>query len=249
MNVLYLEDNALDADLVRIELKKHAPDIQLDVVGTLAEALARVQRFHETYGTSLEAPAAPAKAGGAGRDASPRYDLVLTDLNLPDGSGETLLAQVRRRHLPLPVVVLTGSSSEEIILSLLRAGADDYVIKGGRFLETLALVLRAALDKFQTETCRRAAALRVLYVEPNIHEIDLTKQVLASIAPHLQIEWVQSAEQIFSRVVVKDGKSGIDVLLLDYRLPGALATDILKELCQVRGLDLPIILFTGHEDE
>ena len=246
MNVLYLEDNALDADLVRIELKKHAPDIQLDVVGTLAEALARVQRFHETYGTSLEATA---NAGGAARDASPRYDLVLTDLNLPDGSGETLLAQVRRRHLPLPVVVLTGSSSEEIILSLLRAGADDYVIKGGHFLETLALVLRAALDKFQTETYRRAAALRVLYVEPNIHDIDLTKQVLASIAPHLQIEWIQSAEQVFSRFAVKDRKSNIDVLLLDYRLPGALATDILKELCQVRGLDLPIILFTGHEDE
>src|SRR5687768_2026813 len=201
MNVLYLEDNSLDADLVRIELEKHGPDIKLDTVGTLTEALARVQRFHEVYGTSLDAHAiAPMNI----IDTPPRYDLVLTDLNLPDGSGETLLAEVRKRHLPLPVVVLTGSGSEETILSLLRAGADDYVIKGGRFLETLALVLRAALDKFQTDTCRRAAALRVLYVEPNIHDIDLTKQVLASIAPHLQIECVQSAGQVFSRLVVKD---------------------------------------------
>src|SRR5687768_3725893 len=177
MRVLYLEDNALDADLVRLELTKRAPDIQLDIVSSLAEALHRVERFHDLYGTSLGIPAI-ARPG-----ASPRYDIVLTDLNLPDGSGETLLAQIRRRHLPLPVVVLTGSSREEAILSLLRAGADDYVIKHGRFLETLGLVLRATLDKFQTETYRRATVLQVLYVEPNLHDAETTKQALASTAP------------------------------------------------------------------
>ena len=46
-----------------------------------------------------------------------------------------------------------------------------------------------------------------------------------------------------------DPKFVTDVLLLDYRLPGASATDVLKELCQVRGLDLPIILVTGQGDE
>ena len=57
MRVLYLEDNALDADLVRLELKKRAPDIQLDIVSSLAEALHRVERFHDLYGTSLGIPA------------------------------------------------------------------------------------------------------------------------------------------------------------------------------------------------
>ena len=56
MKILYLEDNALDAGLVRLELGRRAPDIQLDIVGTLAEALARIERFHEIYGTSLETP-------------------------------------------------------------------------------------------------------------------------------------------------------------------------------------------------
>ncbi|SOD42677.1 EAL domain-containing protein [Nitrosovibrio sp. Nv4] len=245
MKVLYLEDNALDADLVRIELEKRAPDIQLDIISTLNEALARVDRFHESYGTSLETPA----IARASIDTIPRYDLVLTDLHLPDGSGEALLARVRSQQLPLPVVVLTGSSCENILLALLRAGADDYVIKRDGFLETLALVLRAALDKFHTETYPRAAALRILYVEPNAHDIYLTRQALASIAPHLQIESLQSAEQVFNHFAAPDGKAGIDVLLLDYRLPGASATDILKELCQVRGLDLPIILVIGQDDE
>ncbi|SFN88928.1 PAS domain S-box-containing protein/diguanylate cyclase (GGDEF) domain-containing protein [Nitrosospira briensis] len=244
MKVLYLEDNALDADLVRIEMEKRAPDIQLDVVGTLTEALARVDRYHEIYGTSLETPA----IGQVGLEI-PRYDLVLTDLNLPDGSGETLLALVRGRHLPLPVVILTGSSCEDMVLALLRAGADDYVIKRDGFLETLALVLRAALDKFHTETYRRAASLRILYVEPNADDIDLTKQALASIAPHLKIESLRSAEQVFHGFAMREAKDAFDVLLLDYRLPGVPATDILKELCQVRGLDLPIILVAGQDDE
>ena len=125
MKILYLEDNALDAGLVRLELGKRAPDIQLDVVGTLAEALERIERFHEIYGTSLETPVIPR----VGEDASPRYDLILTDLNLPDGSGRTLLARVRSQHLPLPVVVLTGASNEEVLVELLRAGADDYITK------------------------------------------------------------------------------------------------------------------------
>ena len=245
MRVLYLEDNALDADLVRLELKKRAPDIQLDIVGSLAEALHRVERFHDLYGTSLGMPAIARPEP----DTPARYDMVLTDLNLPDGSGEMLLAQIRRRHLPLPVVVLTGSSREEAILSLLRAGADDYVIKHGRFLETLGLVLRATLDKFQTETCRRATVLQVLYVEPNPLDAETTKQALASTAPHLRIESVQSAEEVFSYLAGQNRETDVDVLLLDYRLPGASATDVLKELCQVRGLDLPIILFIGSEDE
>ncbi|HEX2520847.1 MAG TPA: hypothetical protein VHP35_01910, partial [Terriglobia bacterium] len=79
MRVLYLEDNALDADLVRLELKKRAPDIQLDIVSSLTEALNRVERFHDLYGTSLDIPAITRPEPGA----PPRYDMVLTDLNLP----------------------------------------------------------------------------------------------------------------------------------------------------------------------
>ncbi|MBA2659665.1 MAG: EAL domain-containing protein [Nitrosospira sp.] len=245
MKVLYLEDNAQDADLVRIELRKRAPDIQLDIVSTLAEALGRLERFRAIYGAALEtAMIAPTLSGNA-----PRYDLVLTDLNLPDGSGKTLLAQVRSQHLPLPVVVLTGSGSEETLVALLRAGADDYVIKRSNFLDTLALVLRAALDKFHTETFRRAAALRILYIEPNAGDIDLAKRELASIAPHLHIESLQTAEQVLHRFAVPDPKVITDVLLLDSRLPDASATDVLKELYQIRGIDLPIILVTEQGDE
>ena len=43
--------------------------------------------------------------------------------------------------------------------------------------------------------------------------------------------------------------SDYDILLLDYRLPGLNALEMLKELYQVRGLDIPVVLVTGHGDE
>src|SRR4051794_11721417 len=250
MKVLYLEDNVQDADLVQIELRTRAPDIELDVVCTLTEALARLEDFKRSHLSDTDRPEGGESASLAGAEIRvPHYDLVLTDLNLPDGSGTSLLAQVRSQQLPLPVVVITGCADEETLLALLRSGADDYVIKRDNFAEGLALVLRAALDKFRNETCRRAAPLRILYVEPNEDNAASTIIELASIAPHLHIEAIQTAEHVFQRFEVPNHKVGIDVLLLGHRLPGVFVTDILKELCQVRGLDLPIILITGHGDE
>ncbi|MEO7465297.1 MAG: response regulator, partial [Nitrosospira sp.] len=72
---------------------------------------------------------------------------------------------------------------------------------------------------------------------------------LASIAPHLHIESLQTAEQVLHRFAVPDPRVITDVLLLDSRLPDASATDVLKELCQIRGIDLPIILVTEQGDE
>ena len=250
MKVLYLEDNAQDADLVQIELRTRAPDIELDIVCTLGEALARLEDFKRSHLSDAHLPDAEESACPAsGAVGVPHYDLVLTDLNLPDGSGTSLLAQVRSQRLPLPVVVVTGFADEEMLLALLRSGADDYVIKRDNFVQTLAVVLRAALDKFKNETCRRAAPLRILYVEPNADNVAFTITELALIAPHLHIEAIQTAEQVFQRFEGAGPKVGIDVLLLGHRLPGVFVTDILKELCQVRGLDLPIILITGHGDE
>ena len=121
MKVLYLEDDAQDAHLVRIELGKRAPEIHLDIVSTLAEALARLERFHSDKADSPMRIAATQPIASANTEIN-RYDLVLTDLNLPDGSGKTLLAQIRSLRLPLPVVVLTGSGSEEIVTGVAPRG-------------------------------------------------------------------------------------------------------------------------------
>ncbi|MCM1566706.1 MAG: response regulator transcription factor [Dehalobacter sp. 4CP] len=59
---------------------------------------------------------------------SKAFDLVILDVNLPDGNGLDLLAEVRKT-LVLPVIVLTANDLETDIVTGLALGADDYITK------------------------------------------------------------------------------------------------------------------------
>ena len=56
------------------------------------------------------------------------FDLILLDVNLPDGSGLDLLAELRRTE-ETPVILLTANRMEMDIVSGLELGADDYITK------------------------------------------------------------------------------------------------------------------------
>ena len=73
-----------------------------------------------------------------------RYDLVLTDLSLPDSvNGLDLVRIVRSRHPSTPVVLLTAYGSEAIAQEAMGAGAFDYVPKPFNNDELRAVVARA----------------------------------------------------------------------------------------------------------
>ncbi|MDY0871177.1 response regulator transcription factor [Dongia rigui] len=57
------------------------------------------------------------------------YGLVLLDLNLPDGSGLTLLKAMRRAGDARPVIILTARDQVRDRIDGLNAGADDYLVK------------------------------------------------------------------------------------------------------------------------
>ena len=57
-----------------------------------------------------------------------RFDLLVLDVNLPDGSGLELLHQVRQAS-SVPVILLTANDMEMDIVTGLESGADDYITK------------------------------------------------------------------------------------------------------------------------
>jgi DNA-binding response OmpR family regulator len=68
------------------------------------------------------------------------FDLVILDWMLPNGSGTEILHWVRERLPKLPVMFATAKDEEGEIASILRSGADDYVVKPLRRAEFLARV-------------------------------------------------------------------------------------------------------------
>ncbi len=76
------------------------------------------------------------------RHAAP--DVVLLDLGLPDGEGQTLLASLRQ-HSTTPVILISARQDEQQKIHLLDAGADDYLVKPfsvGELLARLRVALR-----------------------------------------------------------------------------------------------------------
>ena len=96
--ILLLED---DIALGRgIQLALQGPETGVTLVTTLAQA-----------------------RGTLGRE---RFDLLILDVNLPDGSGLELLREVRGR---VPVILLTANDLETDIVTGLESGAEDYITK------------------------------------------------------------------------------------------------------------------------
>lgn len=79
-----------------------------------------------------------------------RVDIVLLDLGLPDGDGETLLAALRRGR-GTPVIVISARETDDPKIRLLDAGADDFLVKPFSLGELLAR-MRVALRHRGTPT-------------------------------------------------------------------------------------------------
>ncbi|KAJ50204.1 DNA-binding response OmpR family regulator [Clostridium tetanomorphum] len=57
------------------------------------------------------------------------FDLIILDINLPDGNGLDFLQELRRRSAVVPVIILTANDLETDVVTGLELGADDYITK------------------------------------------------------------------------------------------------------------------------
>lgn len=57
------------------------------------------------------------------------YEVIILDINLPDGEGTEVLRSLRRQRRPTPVLMLTARMAIEDRVAALDIGADDYLVK------------------------------------------------------------------------------------------------------------------------
>jgi len=83
------------------------------------------------------------------------FDLVVTDCQLKWSDGLTVLREVKARRPDCPVIMVTGTGSEEIAVQAMKDGLDDYVVKSPKHRGRALAAAHAALE--------RAAQRRVVH--------------------------------------------------------------------------------------
>ncbi len=143
------------------------------------------------------------------------YDLIVLDIMMPGENGMTLLRWLRReQNNRIPVILLTGISTEEDKLEAFELGADDYVVKPfslAEFEARIKAVLRRAKGGLPTEIsfgdCKIDRAGRQVYRDGKEIKLRLKEyQILTTLAesPGVAI----SRQDLFRSIWGDDSPSG-----------------------------------------
>ena len=123
--ILLIEDNPGDAQLVRLYLKDASSKFELNHVETFFEGVQYVK----------EHP----------------VSLVLLDLSLPDISGFKTLTNFLVKAPNVPVIILTGTNNEIIGNQAIKAGAQDFLVKGQFDGKLLGRAIRYSIQRYKTQ--------------------------------------------------------------------------------------------------
>ncbi|MBW8312740.1 MAG: sigma-54 dependent transcriptional regulator [Rhizobium sp.] len=105
------------------------------------------------------------------------YDLCLTDMRLPDGSGQELIEHIAQRYPELPVAMITAFGNVEAAVNALKAGAFDFVTKPVD-LAVLRRLVQHALDLNEQRKAAPASA-RLLGDSARMQQLRQTIQRVA----------------------------------------------------------------------
>jgi diguanylate cyclase (GGDEF)-like protein len=132
VRVLVVEDDDLDAERICHHLRQGGDEPALSLVKRLGDALALL--------------------------ASQEFDIVVTDLTLPDARGLDAVSQLHAAADGLPIVVVVSEESGDLALHALELGAQDYLTKERLDERELLKSLRHAIERKRLESQLTRAA-------------------------------------------------------------------------------------------
>jgi len=172
LKILLVEDRPEDAELIERQLR--------------VERLAVQTRRVQTRGDFLSAIDTGA------------WDVVLADFTLPQFGALEVMDILRRRGSDLPVVLVTGSLSEESAMRFIRQGGEDFLLKSS--LKRLGTAVVKALERKSSEQEKRRAQAALLESEDRLRLVvdGVQDYAICMLGPDGNVlTWNSGAERIF----------------------------------------------------
>jgi PAS domain S-box-containing protein len=130
-----------------------------------------VLRALRAAGLELEAEEAGSVADARAALENRAFDCVFLDYQLPGGDGLRVLREARERGVTTPVVMLTGQGDDRVAVSLMKAGATDYMTKDAITSERLGQTLRHVVRVHRAELAARQAEERLRVSEQRFRSL------------------------------------------------------------------------------
>lgn len=143
-NILLIEDNPADVEIIKV----------------LLEEAAFKHKFYHSLTFS----------GGMNILNENDIDLVLLDLSLGDSIGFNTLKNFVIKAPHVPVVVMTGNNNEVVGIQSVKAGAQDFLVKGYFDSKRLVKTIRYSLQRFKTHVKLKQTAKQLSMIEKRYQE-------------------------------------------------------------------------------
>src|SRR5256885_273323 len=147
--ILLAEDSETDAELVQRELKRGGLDCQSRRVQTESDFRRELDEFQP--------------------------HLVISDFSMPQFNGPKALAIARESRADIPFIFISGTIGENVAVEMMKAGADDYVMKNN--LARLVPALERELREAEVRRGRRLAEERLHESEAGLHRAQLMAKI------------------------------------------------------------------------
>lgn len=135
----------------------------LSLINGLSFAIKKQGYEVEVAQTSLEADAVWAEG---------KYDLIILDVSLPDGSGFDICKRIRQTS-KVPIIFLTAADEETDIIMGLDIGGDDYITKPFKlavFMSRINALLRRSDNFSKTDTELNSNGIRVELLKGEVYK-------------------------------------------------------------------------------